>query len=131
MGYRCHVALTAKGQATRERIIEGAAAYLASDEPGEVTLDDIRAITGTSKSQIFHYFPGGKEELLLEVARTNPSASSTTSSLTSAPSPPGPRGALAGRRRGPLPGARTELPARRAHGPGRQHPARPRSSLLS
>jgi len=34
-----------------------------------VTLDDIRALTGTSKGQIFHYFPGGKEELLLEVAR--------------------------------------------------------------
>ncbi|GGM06382.1 hypothetical protein GCM10010129_57710 [Streptomyces fumigatiscleroticus] len=32
------------------------------------TLDDIRARTATSKSQIFHYFPGGKEELLLAVA---------------------------------------------------------------
>jgi AcrR family transcriptional regulator len=63
------MALTAKGQATRQRIIEGAAVYLRSDEPGEVTLDDIRALTGTSKGQIFHYFPGGKEELLLEVAR--------------------------------------------------------------
>jgi AcrR family transcriptional regulator len=63
------MALTAKGRATRGRIIEGAAVYLRSDDPGEVTLDDIRAITGTSKGQIFHYFPGGKEELLLEVAR--------------------------------------------------------------
>jgi AcrR family transcriptional regulator len=63
------VALTTKGRATRQRIITGAAVYLHSDEPGEVTLDDIRAITGTSKGQIFHYFPGGKEELLLEVAR--------------------------------------------------------------
>jgi AcrR family transcriptional regulator len=63
------MALTSKGQATRQRIIEGAAVYLRSDEPGEVTLDDIRALTGTSKGQIFHYFPGGKEELLLEVAR--------------------------------------------------------------
>ena len=61
--------LTAKGQATRQRIIEGAAEYLRSDDPGEATLDDIRAITGTSKSQIFHYFPAGKEELLLAVAR--------------------------------------------------------------
>jgi AcrR family transcriptional regulator len=69
MRYRCHVALTAKGRATRERIIEGAAEYLRSDIPGEATLDDIRAITGTSKSQIFHYFPAGKEELLLEAAR--------------------------------------------------------------
>jgi AcrR family transcriptional regulator len=43
--------------------------HLRSDDPGEVTLDDIRAITGTSKGQIFHYFPGGKEELLLAVAR--------------------------------------------------------------
>jgi AcrR family transcriptional regulator len=63
------MALTAKGRATRHRIIEGASQYLLSDDPGEVTLDDIRAITGTSKSQIFHYFPAGKEELLLEVAR--------------------------------------------------------------
>ena len=61
--------LTAKGAATRQRIVDGAATYLLSDEPGEVTLDAIRAITGTSKSQIFHYFPGGKEDLLLAVAR--------------------------------------------------------------
>ncbi len=39
------------------------------DAPGTVTLDDIRAITGTSKGQLFHYFPGGKEEILLAVAR--------------------------------------------------------------
>jgi AcrR family transcriptional regulator len=63
------MALTAKGRATKQRIIEGAAVYLRSDDPGGVTLDDIRAITGTSKSQIFHYFPDGKEELLLAVAR--------------------------------------------------------------
>lgn len=63
------MALTAKGRATRQRIIEGAAAYLRRDGPAEVTLDDIRAITGTSKGQIFHYFPDGKEELLLAVAR--------------------------------------------------------------
>lgn len=61
--------LTAKGRATRQRIIEGAAAYLRSDDPAGVTLDDIRAITGTSKGQIFHYFPDGKEELFLAVAR--------------------------------------------------------------
>lgn len=63
------MALTAKGRATRQRIIEGAAAYLRSDEAAGVTLDDIRAITGTSKGQIFHYFPDGKEELFLAVAR--------------------------------------------------------------
>ncbi|MFP3786991.1 TetR/AcrR family transcriptional regulator, partial [Burkholderia sp. SIMBA_024] len=37
--------------------------------PGEITLDDIRAVTGTSKGQLFHYFPGGKEELLLAAIR--------------------------------------------------------------
>ena len=63
------MALTAKGRATRQRIIEGAAAHLRSDDPAGVTLDDIRAITGTSKGQIFHYFPDGKEELFLAVAR--------------------------------------------------------------
>jgi AcrR family transcriptional regulator len=61
--------LTAKGLATRQRIIEGAAAHLRSDAPGTVTLDDVMAITRTSKGQLFHYFPGGKEELLLAVAR--------------------------------------------------------------
>ncbi|HEX4834019.1 MAG TPA: TetR/AcrR family transcriptional regulator [Trebonia sp.] len=60
--------LTAKGQATRQRIIEGASGYLLGCGDGEVTLDEIRAISGTSKGQIFHYFPGGKEELLLAVA---------------------------------------------------------------
>lgn len=63
------MAITAKGRATRQRIIEGAAAHLRSDDPAGVTLDDIRAITGTSKGQIFHYFPDGKEELFLAVAR--------------------------------------------------------------
>ncbi|HEY2167065.1 MAG TPA: TetR/AcrR family transcriptional regulator [Jatrophihabitantaceae bacterium] len=61
--------LTVKGAATRQRIIEGAAMHLRADAPGDVTLDEIRSITGTSKSQIFHYFPSGKEELLLAVAQ--------------------------------------------------------------
>ncbi|MBB4791763.1 AcrR family transcriptional regulator [Streptomyces nodosus] len=63
------MALTTKGMATRQRILEGAAAYLRSNDAGNATLDEIREVTRTSKSQLFHYFPGGKEELLLEVAR--------------------------------------------------------------
>jgi AcrR family transcriptional regulator len=63
------VTITAKGRATRQRIVEGAATHLRSADPGTLTLDDVRAITGTSKGQLFHYFPGGKEELLLAVAR--------------------------------------------------------------
>ena len=60
--------LTAKGQATRQRIIEGAAAEIRERGLAATTLDDIRARTQTSKSQLFHYFPDGKDQLLLAVA---------------------------------------------------------------
>ena len=61
--------LTPKGAATRRRIIEGAAEEIRERGVSATTLDDVRARTGTSKSQLFHYFPDGKEELLLAVAR--------------------------------------------------------------
>jgi AcrR family transcriptional regulator len=61
--------LTRKGVATRQRIIEGAAAEVRERGVAATTLDDVRARTGTSKSQLFHYFPDGKDELLLAVAR--------------------------------------------------------------
>ncbi|MEX5638048.1 TetR/AcrR family transcriptional regulator [Parafrankia sp. FMc2] len=61
--------LTAKGAATRERIVAGAAARIREHGVAATTLDDIRERTATSKSQLFHYFPGGREELLLAVAR--------------------------------------------------------------
>jgi AcrR family transcriptional regulator len=60
--------LTAKGRATRQRIVEGAAAEIRTNGVAVTTLDDVRARTHTSKSQLFHYFPGGKEQLLLAVA---------------------------------------------------------------
>ena len=60
--------LTAKGEATRRRIIEGAAAVIRGRGVAATTLDDIRAHTQTSKSQLFHYFPDGKDQLLLAVA---------------------------------------------------------------
>ncbi|OBF34039.1 TetR family transcriptional regulator [Mycobacterium sp. ACS1612] len=60
--------LTVKGRATRQRIIEGAAAEIRENGVAIATLDDIRARTRTSKSQLFHYFPDGKEQLLLAVA---------------------------------------------------------------
>jgi AcrR family transcriptional regulator len=63
------VTLTAKGAATRQRIVEGAAAEIRQHGVAATTLDDVRIRTGTSKSQLFHYFPGGKEDLLLAVAR--------------------------------------------------------------
>jgi AcrR family transcriptional regulator len=61
--------LTSKGAATRQRIIDGAAAEIRAHGVSATTLDDIRARTRTSKSQLFHYFPGGKEQLLLAVAQ--------------------------------------------------------------
>ncbi|WP_052423835.1 TetR/AcrR family transcriptional regulator [Nonomuraea candida] len=60
---------TRKGEATRARIVAGAAEALLSLGIAEATLDDLRAPSGASKSQIFHYFPGGRDELLTAVAR--------------------------------------------------------------
>jgi AcrR family transcriptional regulator len=61
-------ALTRKGAATRARIIEGAAEMLREKGVATTTLDDIRLRTGTSKGQLFHYFPEGRDQLLLAVA---------------------------------------------------------------
>jgi AcrR family transcriptional regulator len=60
--------LTAKGRATRQRIIQGAADAIRARGVALTTLEDIMNQTGASKSQLFHYFPGGKEQLLLAVA---------------------------------------------------------------
>ncbi|MGW3887903.1 TetR/AcrR family transcriptional regulator [Micromonospora chokoriensis] len=62
-------ALTRKGEATRARIVAGAAAEIRERGVDEVRLEDVTAHTGTSKGQLFHYFPDGKEELLLAVAQ--------------------------------------------------------------
>jgi AcrR family transcriptional regulator len=68
-GDRVARTLTPKGAATRRRIVEGAAEEIRERGVTATTLDDVRARTATSKSQLFHYFPDGKEELLLAVAR--------------------------------------------------------------
>ena len=60
--------LTAKGAATRERIVRAAADLVLDRGVGGMTLDEIRAGTATSKSQLFHYFPGGKSELVAAIA---------------------------------------------------------------
>ncbi|WP_431278602.1 TetR/AcrR family transcriptional regulator [Leifsonia poae] len=61
--------LTPKGRATRARIIEASALHLRASDAGEITLDEVLAVSRTSKGQLFHYFPGGKEEILLEIVR--------------------------------------------------------------
>jgi AcrR family transcriptional regulator len=60
--------LTPKGAATRDRIVLTAADLVLARGVGRTSLDDIRAGTATSKSQLFHYFPGGKGELVGAIA---------------------------------------------------------------
>jgi AcrR family transcriptional regulator len=60
--------LTPKGAATRARIVEAAADLILARGAGGTSLDDIRAGTATSKGQLFHYFPGGKGELVSAIA---------------------------------------------------------------
>ncbi|MBY6537887.1 TetR/AcrR family transcriptional regulator [Rhodococcus sp. BP-349] len=60
--------LTERGRRTRQRIIEATGEQILASGIGGTTLDTVRAATLTSKSQLFHYFPGGKTELVREVA---------------------------------------------------------------
>jgi AcrR family transcriptional regulator len=60
--------LTPRGAATRDRIVESAAELVLAGGVGGTSLDDIRAGTATSKSQLFHYFPAGKSELVGAIA---------------------------------------------------------------
>lgn len=61
--------LTAKGLATRTRIVDSAAELIRNRGAAETTLDDVRSATSTSKSQLFHYFPEGRHDLLTAVAQ--------------------------------------------------------------
>ena len=54
---------TARGAATRERIVSAAADLIYQRGVGAVTLDDVREATATSKSQFYKHFPG-KPELI-------------------------------------------------------------------
>jgi len=47
---------TAKGRATRERILQAAAELVAEKGAAGMSLDDVRARTGASRSQLYHYF---------------------------------------------------------------------------
>jgi TetR/AcrR family transcriptional repressor of nem operon len=48
--------LTARGRATRDRIVTAAASLVHERGVAGTSLDDVRAATGTSKSQLYHYF---------------------------------------------------------------------------
>jgi AcrR family transcriptional regulator len=58
--------LTAKGEATRRRIVAAAAQLMYEQGTIEATLEDVRAAAGVSSSQIYHYF-ADKQALLLAV----------------------------------------------------------------
>lgn len=48
--------LTARGRATRDRVVAAAATLVHERGVAGTSLDDVRAATGTSKSQLYHYF---------------------------------------------------------------------------
>lgn len=54
---------TSKGRASRERIVESAAELVAERGVHATSLDDVRAATGASKSQLYHYF-ADRDELV-------------------------------------------------------------------
>jgi TetR/AcrR family transcriptional repressor of nem operon len=58
--------LTARGAATRARIVAAAASLVYERGAAGTSLDDVMAATGTSKSQLYHYF-ADKDALLCEV----------------------------------------------------------------
>jgi TetR/AcrR family transcriptional regulator, transcriptional repressor for nem operon len=60
------ISLTARGAATRDRIVHGAADLMYVKGVNATTLDDIREATGVSKSQLYRHFPD-KEALVRAV----------------------------------------------------------------
>ncbi|MEV6237476.1 TetR family transcriptional regulator [Lentzea sp. NPDC051838] len=58
--------LTPRGAATRARIVEAAAELMYVKGVNATTLDDVRAASSTSKSQLYNHFPD-KEELVRAV----------------------------------------------------------------
>ena len=49
--------LTAKGERTRARIVEEAAALIHDRGVAATTLEDVKAAASVSGSQLYHYFP--------------------------------------------------------------------------
>src|SRR5512142_1451153 len=64
-------ALPARGAATRSRIVEAAADLIYAHGVERTSLDDVMAVSGASKSQLYHYF-ADKDALVLEVIAQQP-----------------------------------------------------------
>jgi TetR/AcrR family transcriptional repressor of nem operon len=58
--------LTARGAATRARIVDAATDLIYTHGVDGTSLDDVMAVSGVSKSQLYHYF-ADKDALVLEV----------------------------------------------------------------
>jgi len=61
--------LTSRGLATRARLVEAAADMFFERGVGGTSLDEILAATGTSKSQLYHYFTGKDDLVRAVIAR--------------------------------------------------------------
>lgn len=59
-------AFTARGAATRARIVEAASELMYVRGVAATTLDNIMAASGVSKSQLYHHFPD-KDALVRQV----------------------------------------------------------------
>lgn len=64
---------TPRGAATRELIVTATAGLMAQGGVAATSLDAVRAATGTSKSQLYHYF-ASKDDLVRAVVRHNGNA---------------------------------------------------------
>ena len=64
---------TPRGAATRTRIIEAAAGLVAARGVAGTTLDEVMEVSGTSKSQIYHYF-AHKDALMAAVVKVQSQA---------------------------------------------------------
>lgn len=63
------VASTARGRATRDRIVAAAAELIHARGVERTSLDDVRAATDVSKSQLYHYFSDKADLVRAVVAR--------------------------------------------------------------
>src|ERR1051325_11385934 len=61
---------TTKGRATRERVIDTAAALVFERGVGGTSLDDVRASARVSKGQLYHYFADKDDLVHAVVERT-------------------------------------------------------------
>jgi AcrR family transcriptional regulator len=68
-GHPRGVATTARGRETRQRIVEAACDLVFERSVAALNLDDLLEVTGTSKSQLYHYFTDRSDLIRAVVAQ--------------------------------------------------------------